>query len=67
MAGPPSMSGLAGRPHFLGRSGSSSFSISRMGGFVIINGAVTGLSMFKNFEVVGSADVAPRQYRWASF
>ena len=61
------MSGLAGRPPF----GLFRFVLLLDfwdgGFFVIINGAVTGLSMFKNFEAVGSADVAPRQYRWASF
>ena len=34
---------------------------------MIVNGAVTGFWMFKNFEAVVSANVVLHQYRWASF
>ncbi len=52
----------------LGRLGLFFLLISGLGGFlVILNGAVTGFWMFKNFKAVVSADVVLHQYRWASF
>ncbi len=68
-AGPPSMSGPARRPPFLGRYGSFRFSILGMGGIfpVIVTVLKRGFACLTFLGAVGSASIVSHQYRWTFY